>query len=177
MRPKLGVDAVRGDDDVGLRRRRHWRTTRAPCRQSCSKPVQRWPVCTTPGRQGARQQFDKVGAVHAERRVPARGVRHLHRRDRRSVMAEVMGAGSDPRAPFLHRRSQSDPLQMAHAVRRQEHAGADLAERRRPARRPTPAGRARSAHSRRTSRRSRRRRSRRSAAIAIAIRAASVLLT
>ena len=59
------------------------------------------------------------------------GVRHLHRRDRRAVVAEVMRAGADPRAPSLDRRAEADPLQVAHAVRRQEDAGADFAERRR----------------------------------------------
>ena len=67
--------------------------------------------------------------MHPERRVPARGVRHLDRRDRRAVVAEVVGTGADPRAPFLHRRLQSDPLQMPHAVGGEEHAGADLADR------------------------------------------------
>ena len=41
------------------------------------------------GGQGVGQHVDEVGAVHAEGRVPARGVRHLHRRDRRAVVAEV----------------------------------------------------------------------------------------
>jgi hypothetical protein len=36
---------------------------------------------------------------------------------------------SDPCAELLNCRFKPDPLQMAHAVRRQEHAGADLAER------------------------------------------------
>src|SRR3954470_8695890 len=42
-----------------------------------------------------------------------------------------MRARANPRTPFLHRRLQSEPLQMTHAVWRQEHAGSDLAERRR----------------------------------------------
>ena len=82
------------------------------------------------GGQGVGQDLDEIGAVHPEGRVPARGIRHLDRGDRRSVVAEISGLGADPGAPFLHRRPQSDPLQMAHAVRGQEHAGPDLAERR-----------------------------------------------
>ena len=83
------------------------------------------------GGQGARQHLDQIGAVHPEGRVPARGVRHLDRRNRRSVMAEIAGIRTHAGAPFLHRRSQSDPLQMPHAVGGQKHAGADLADLRR----------------------------------------------
>jgi hypothetical protein len=54
--------------------------------------------------------------------------RHLNRRDRRAIMAEVAGIPAAA-PPFLHRRLQSDPLQMAHAVRREKHAGPDLADR------------------------------------------------
>ena len=39
-----------------------------------------------------------------------------------------MRAGADPGTVPLHRRLQANPLQLAHAVRRQEHAGTDLAE-------------------------------------------------
>ena len=85
--------------------------------------------CARPprGRAPARH-LDEVGAMHAECRVPARGVRHLDRRDGRSVLAKIPRGGADPGSAFLDRRSQSDPLQLAHAVRCQEHAGADLAE-------------------------------------------------
>ena len=69
--------------------------------------------------------------MHAEGRVPARGVRHLDRGDRRAVVAEIVRTVADPGAPSFHRCSEADPLQLAHAVRRQEHAGADLAEGRR----------------------------------------------
>ena len=92
---------------------------------SCSNPLQRsqW--------QGRAQQVDEVGPVHAEGRVPAGGVRHLDRGDRSAVVAEVVRVPADPCARFLDGALQSDPLQMPHAVRRQEHAGADLADRRR----------------------------------------------
>ena len=126
---------------------------------SCSKPLQRWPVWTRAGRQGIGQHIDEVGAVHAEGRVPARGVRHLHRRDRRAVVAEVARTRADPRAPFLHRRFQARPAAdgarcSASGTRRRRSRRA-----RAPARRPRPGGPARSAHWRRTSRRSRLRRS------------------
>ena len=68
--------------------------------------------------------------MHAEGRIPAGSIRHLHGGDRRAVMTEIMRAGADPGAEFLHRRLQADALQLAHAVRRQEHAGADFAKRR-----------------------------------------------
>ena len=96
-----------------------------PC---CSKPVARCPVCTTPGGKRCGQYLDEVGAVHAEGGVPARGVGDLHRRDRRAVMAEVVRARPNPRAALFHRRSEAHPLQLAHAVRRQKHPGADFAE-------------------------------------------------
>ena len=98
---------------------------------SCSKPVPRCPVCTTPAGNAPGQHFDEVGAMHAEGRVPARGVRHLDRRDRRAVVAKIVRTVADPGAPLLHRRSETHALQMPHAVRRQEDPGPDLSERRR----------------------------------------------
>ena len=85
---------------------------------------------TMPARQSGGEEIDEVGAVHAEGGVPARRVGDLHRRDRRAVVAEVMRLRADPGAPFLHRGAEADALQMAHAVRREVDAGADLAERR-----------------------------------------------
>ena len=67
--------------------------------------------------------------MHSERGVPAGRVRHLDRRDRGPVMAEVMRAGADPGAPFLDQVSQAHPLQLAHAVRRDEYACSYFAER------------------------------------------------
>ena len=99
--------------------------------------------------------------MHSECGVPAGGIRDLNRRDGRSVMAKVSRTGPDPGSALLDRRAKADPLQLANAVRRQEHARADLAE----------AGgllvdrhlqsRAQSARSLRTTRRFRRRRPRR----------------
>ena len=43
-------------------------------------------------------------------------------------MAEIVRCRSDPRAPFLDRRSETDALHLPHAVRRQVNAGADFAE-------------------------------------------------
>ena len=74
------------------------------------------------------QHGDEIGAVHAECRVPARRVRHLDRRDRGPVLAEVPGIRPNPGTPFLHGRTQPDPLQLADAVRGQEHPGADFAK-------------------------------------------------
>jgi hypothetical protein len=55
-------------------------------------------------------------------------VRHLDRRDRGPVLAEVPGIMPHPGTPFLHGRTQPDPLQLADAVRGQEHPGADFAK-------------------------------------------------
>ena len=44
-------------------------------------------------------------------------------------MAKIMRAGADARAPLLDRRAESDALHLPHAVRRDENAGADFAER------------------------------------------------
>ena len=81
--------------------------------------------------QRCGQERDEVGAVHSEGRVPARRVGHLHRRDRRAVVAEIARGAADAAAPSMHGRPELDALQLAHAVGRQEHAGPDLAERRR----------------------------------------------
>src|SRR3954469_21193370 len=43
-------------------------------------------------------------------------------------MAEVAGVVANPRTRLLHRRSQPEPLQMAHAVWGQKNAGSNLAE-------------------------------------------------
>ena len=40
-------------------------------------------------RQVGSKELNKVGAVHAEARVPG-GVRHLHRRDWRAIVAKVV---------------------------------------------------------------------------------------
>jgi hypothetical protein len=82
------------------------------------------------GWQGIRQHRNEVGAVHSECRVPARGVRHLNRGNGRSVVAEIARIVTNTRAPFLHCRFQPNPLQVAYAVGREEHAGPDLPERR-----------------------------------------------
>ena len=46
--------------------------------------------------QRGGQDFDKVGAVHSERGVPARRVRYLHRRNRTPVVTQILRAKSDP---------------------------------------------------------------------------------
>ena len=66
--------------------------------------------------------------MHPERRIPARGVRHLNGGNRCPVMTEVTGIDANPRAPFHHGRPQSHPLQVAHAVGSEEQAGPDLTE-------------------------------------------------
>ena len=125
--PKLGMDAVGRDDEVGFGNDAI--LERCPgdvaVLLKAGAPV---PGVHHVSRQGAGQDVDEVGAVHAERCVPARRVRHLDRSDGRPVVAEDIELGTDPGSPLLHRRSESHPLQLAHAVRCQEHPGADLAE-------------------------------------------------
>ena len=81
--------------------------------------------------QGRGEEFDQVGAVHAERGIPTGRVGHLDRSDGCAVVTEVMRLGADPRAPFFHRGAEADALQLTHAVGREIDAGPDLAERRR----------------------------------------------
>ena len=124
---QLGVHAVRRNDDVtfgdraiGERHAGHVAVLRKAATAVSS--------VHHPGRQRTGQDLDKIGAVHSEGRVPARGVRYLDRRDRRPVVAKVAGTGANFGSPFLYRRSEPHPHQMAHAVRRQEHAGPDFAK-------------------------------------------------
>src|SRR5213080_733120 len=69
--------------------------------------------------------------MHAEGSVPARRVRHLDRSDRRAVVAKIVRTMADPGAPSFHLMSKAYPLQLPHAVRRQEYPCPDLTERRR----------------------------------------------
>ena len=69
--------------------------------------------------------------MHAECGVPACGVRYLDRGDRRTIVAKIVRTMADPGAPSFHLMSKADPLQLPHAVRRQEYPCPDLAKRRR----------------------------------------------
>ena len=66
--------------------------------------------------------------MHAEGRDRDGRARHLDRRDRGPVLAEVPGSTPHPGTPFLHGRTEPDPLQLADPVRGQEHPGADFAK-------------------------------------------------
>ena len=81
-----------------------------------------------PGGQVGSKEIDEVGAVHAKGRVPAGGIRHLHRGDRRAVVAKVVGAGTDSRAPSFDGGPETHTLQVAHRIRRHKHTSADLAQ-------------------------------------------------
>src|ERR1700682_2571766 len=114
------MDTVRGDDDIGLGGRAIGE------RDPGGVAVLLKAAAAMSGmyrsrRQSLGQHVDEIGAMYPEGRVPARGIRHLTRRDRRAIVAEVAGLAADPRSPLLHRRFQSDPLQMAHAVRGEKH--------------------------------------------------------
>ncbi len=80
------------------------------------------------GRQVGSEEIDEVRAVHAKRRVPAGGVRHLHRGDRRTVVAKVTGGRTDSRAPFLDGGPETHTLQVAHRIRCHIDTSADLAQ-------------------------------------------------
>src|SRR5438445_7631442 len=67
--------------------------------------------------------------MHAEGSVPRR-VRYLDRGDRRAVVTKIVRTMADPGAPSFHLMSKACPLQLPHAVRRQEYPCPDLAERR-----------------------------------------------
>ena len=129
----------------------------------CSKPVQRWPVCTTPVGSAAGQDFDKVGAVHSECGVPARRVRHLHRRNGRAVVTEILRTGADPGAPSFPPPGRGPPAEVGVRCSASENTPRRPRLARGPAHRPRPETHERSARSQRTARRSRRQRSRPSA--------------
>ena len=111
------------------------------------------------GRQGICQHVDEVGAVHAEGRVPARGVRDLHRRDRRAVVAEVAGIRGRPARPIspppVPVRSAADGARCWGSGTRRPRSRRSRA----PVRRLKPRSPVRSAHWPRTGRQSRLRRS------------------
>src|SRR5882724_8272015 len=67
--------------------------------------------------------------MHAEGGVPARGIRHLDRSDRHTVVAKIVRTVADPGAPSFHLMSKAYPLQLPHAVWRQKYPCPDLAER------------------------------------------------
>ena len=66
--------------------------------------------------------------MHAEGGVPAGGVGHLDRGYRRAVVAKIVRTVADPGAPSFDLWSETHPLQVSHAVRRQEYPGPDFTE-------------------------------------------------
>ena len=127
MGPQFGMNTVRGNDNIGFSR-----STIGERHPGEAAVLLEAPAAVAgmdhAGGQGTGEHFDEISAVHPERRVPARGVRDLNRRDRHTIVAAVLGPRTDARTPFFHRRLQSDPLQMPHAVGGQEYAGPDLAD-------------------------------------------------
>ena len=128
VRPQLGVDAVGGNHDVGLGGCAVGESDAGYVAVLLEANGAVAGVDDAGGQVGG-EEIDEVGAVHAEGRVPAGGVGHLHRGDRRAVVAKVAGARTDPRAPFLDGGAEAHALQVAHRIRRHENAGADLAQR------------------------------------------------
>ena len=102
---QLGVDAVGGDDNVGLGGGAVGEADAGDVAVLLEADGAVAGVDDAGGQVGG-EEIDEVGAVHAEGRVPARGVGDLHRRDRRAVVAEVVRLRADPRAPFLRRRGR-----------------------------------------------------------------------
>ena len=112
---KAGTHRAETPSECRRRRQRHrpppsrrWRMSPAPCRRSASIADAAMAGVHSAGRQRFGQELDQVGAMHAEGRVPARGIRHLHRRDRRAVVAEIMGVRADARTPLLNRRPEPE---------------------------------------------------------------------
>ena len=127
--PQLGVDAVRRDDDVAFGDRAVGERYTGDVAGLLKADAAMAGV-----HHAGRQRASASISTRSARCMPnvafqPDGVRHLNRRDGRTVVAEILRLGADPGAPFLHRGPESHPLQLAHAVRRQEYPGADLAER------------------------------------------------
>src|SRR5438045_2983542 len=124
---KFGVDSVRSDNKIAFR-------NGAICERYARygaglvEAVASMTHMDHPFWQGSCQQFDEVRAMHSECGIPAGGVRDLNWRDRRSVIAKVIGTGPDLGSAPLDRRPEADPLQLANAVRRQEYTSAYLTE-------------------------------------------------
>ena len=121
------MDAIGANNDIGLRRRavgeRYPRDIAALFIADAAMAGM-----NDAGRQRFRQELDQIGAMHAECRVPSRRIRHLHRRNRRAVVAEILGVAADARAPLLNGWPQPEAIKMPHTVWGYEDAGADLAE-------------------------------------------------
>ena len=104
IRPQLGVNAVRGDDDVDPRRWRHWRTTRAPrrrpaqSRRSGVRYARRPRAALRPGIRRDRRGACRRSRSSPRRRSPAparsacrRGGNNARRRRRASPIARTAG--------------------------------------------------------------------------------------
>ena len=81
-----------------------------------------------PGGEVGSEEIDEVGAVHAKGRVPAEGVRHLHRGDGRAIVAKVVRARTDSCAPFLDGGPEAHTIQVTHGIRCHKNTSADLAQ-------------------------------------------------
>jgi hypothetical protein len=127
-RAQLGVDAVGADHDVGLD---HGTVLEAHARAPTLLLEAHRAVAGAHHARGQAcgQQVDEIRAVHAEAGIPAARVGHLHRGDRRTVVAEVGRRRADSRSPFLDGGPQAHALEMAHRVWRDIDARADFAER------------------------------------------------
>ena len=121
------MDAVRRDHHVALRdravREAHSRNVAV-----LRKAARAMAGVHDAGRQGARQDVDEIRAMHAEGGVPAGGVRDLHRRDLRAVVAQIARVAADARAYVLDRPGEPDAPELAHTVGSEKHAGANFAD-------------------------------------------------
>ncbi len=129
--PEFGVDAIGCNHDVAFGHRAVGEQTRAPSSPLCSKPMPRWPVRTTPVGQCARQHLDEVGAMHAEGGVPARGVRHLHRRRSARRHGGNSANRGRPWRPIVPPEARAPPAAIAARCSASGTPCPDLAERRR----------------------------------------------
>ena len=127
IRPQFGVDAVGGNDDRGFRAGAVGECdarTVAVLSETHGAVSGMNNAC---GQVGS-EEFDQVGAMHAKAGIAGR-VSHLHRRDRRAIMAKIARVRTHARTQFLDGGAQPHALQMTNRIRRHINARANFTQR------------------------------------------------
>ena len=102
--PQRGVDAVGRHHNIGLGSGAVGERD-ARCGARLARSRRRDGRCgRCPSGRFGGEQIDEVGTVHAEGGVPAGRIGHLHRRDRRAVVAEVVRARRRRARPIARRQ-------------------------------------------------------------------------